>query len=196
MFELYLPYLIALGLGIDMPPETQAAVADTAQVETQQTQTAQTQTASGNSSTQSTQSPTATATTSTATAREPEPQVATGQFTTALEVKPILSMTKANWAAISTDSGSDMLFFSNLLAWRCGLWEIRYGINGAPADTVLEMEPCHIDTAQPNGITDVVGYPIWVTFPGGSISSVRIEVTFDDGTEDFVEVQRTQIVLP
>lgn len=196
MFELYLPYLIALGLGMEMPPEGQAIVADTAQVATTQTQTTQTQTASGNSSTESAEAPAAQVTTGTTALREPEPQVATGQFTTALEVKPILSMTKVNWAAISTDSGSDMLFFSNLLAWRCGLWEVRYGINGAPADTVLEMEPCHMDTAQPNAMTDVVGYPIWVTFPGGSIDTLRIEVTFDDGTEDFVEVQRTQIVLP
>jgi len=184
MFELYLPYLIALAVGIEMPGagEGQVAVADIAVA------------AEGSGKPATTQE-TATAV-STGAEREPEPQVATGQYTTALEVKPILGMTKLQWAAISHDGGNDLLYFSNLLAWRCGLWEIRYGINGAPATEVFEMEPCHENTAQPNAMVDLVQYPIWVTLPGESIQTLRIEVTFDDGTEDFVEVERNRILLP
>ena len=169
MFELYLPYLIALAVGIEVPGQGEAELAETAMQESA---------------------------TSTDALREPEPQIATGQYTTALEVKPILGMTKLQWAAISNDGGNDLLYFSNLLAWRCGLWEIRYGINGAPATEVFDMEPCHEGTAQPNGMVDLVNYPIWVTYPGESIQTLRIEVTFDDGTEDFVEVERSRILLP
>lgn len=189
MLELYLPYLIALSLGMEMPAEGSAATA-TAVAETSAGQSVD---ANANAVSAEASAP---VTAGTSTARDPEPQVATGQFTTALEVKPILGMTKLQWAAISNEGGNDLLYFSNLLAWRCGLWEIRYGINGAPATNVLEMEPCHLDTAQPNAMTDVVGYPIWITQPGDSIQTLRIEVTFDDGTEDFVEVERRQILLP
>ena len=198
MLELYLPYLIALAIGMETPGHGQdvatiAAVPEATEEAVKPGTAAEEIGAATQAATEEVAEAVATATEG---ARTPEPQIATGQYTTALEVKPILGMTKLQWAAISHDGGNDLLYFSNLLAWRCGLWEIRYGINGAPATEVFEMEPCHEDTAQPNAMVDLVNYPIWVTLPGESIQILRIEVTFDDGTEDFVEVERSRILLP
>ncbi len=128
--------------------------------------------------------------------REPEPQVPTGQYTTAIEVKPILGMTKQSWAAVRLYEGNDLIYFSHLLAWRCGLWGIRYGVNGAAATNEVVLEPCHEGTAQPNAMTDPVGYPIYVTLPGESVQSLYVEVIYDDGTTDFARFERAQILIP
>ena len=128
--------------------------------------------------------------------RTPEPQDPTGKFLTATEVRPILDATKGSWVAVRLYDGQDLLYFTNLLSWRCGLWEIRYGINGAPADQVLTMEPCHPDTAQPAALTDPVGFPIWVNFAPDSVQSVTVEIDYDDGTTDSASFDRNQILIP
>ena len=162
MLELYLPYLIALALGMDVQAAEPGENSGTLPAET---------------------------------VRAPEPQVVDGSYTSAIEVKPILDMTQVQWVAIGTESGNDLLYFSTLLAWRCGLWEIRYGING-DATTVLPMEPCHMDSLAPGAMVDLINFPIYLTFPKDSIQTLRIELTFDDGTEDFVDLARAQILLP
>ncbi len=128
--------------------------------------------------------------------RTPEPQDPTGKFLNATEVRPILDATKASWVAVRLYEGQDLLYFTNLLTWRCGFWEIRYGINGAPADQVLAMEPCHVDTAQPGGITDPVGFPIYLTFEPDSVQSVTVEIDYDDGTTDAATFERNGILIP
>lgn len=127
--------------------------------------------------------------------REPEPQVPTGQFTTAVEVKPILEMTKPQWIALRDYEGQDLLYFTQLLSWRCGLWDIRYGLNGAPATEILPLEPCHVGTASPNALTSV-DYPIYLEFPQGSVAQVTVAITFDDGTMAEATYDRAQVLMP
>lgn len=128
--------------------------------------------------------------------RDPEPQIATGQWTVAVEIKPLLGMTKSNWAAVRLYEGQDLLYFSHLLAFRCGLWGIRWGVNGEPATNEVEMEPCHEDTGTPNALTDPLTYPIYVTLPPESVQSVYVEIIYDDGTTDFARFERNQILIP
>lgn len=128
--------------------------------------------------------------------RAPEPQSPTGKYTTAIEVRPILGMTKSNWAAVRFYEGNDLVYFSHLFAWRCGLWEIRYGINGDPADTVMPMEPCNEDYQQPNVMIDVENFLPYVTLPGNSVETIYVEITFDDGTTDFAQFNRNEILIP
>lgn len=128
--------------------------------------------------------------------RSPEPQIPTGTFTTAVEIRPILTATKNNWVGVREYDGQDLVYFSHLLAWRCGLWDIRYGINDAPADRVVRMEPCHDDMAQPNVMTDIVNFPPYIPFPLSSVDSIYIEIVFDDGTLDSVQLDRDAIRIP
>jgi hypothetical protein len=124
-------------------------------------------------------------------------QIASAQsMTTAAEIRPILEMTKPNWVALSTNGGQDFVMFTSLLAWRCGLSEIRYGVNGDPAETVLEMEPCHMDTAAPNALKMDGGIWPYVAFPPGSVDAVAVEIDYDDGTTDSAGWERAQILLP
>ncbi|MEL6959628.1 MAG: hypothetical protein AAGL89_11830 [Pseudomonadota bacterium] len=126
----------------------------------------------------------------------PEDQTPTGKFTTATEVRPILEVTKPSWIAVRDFNGQDYVYFTQILSWRCGLWDIRYGLNGAPVDQVLPMEPCYIDTATPNAMTEVEMFPPYIVAAPGSVESVTVELVLDDGTTDQATYQRNEVLLP
>jgi len=122
--------------------------------------------------------------------------MATAQsFTTAAEVKPILSATKPYWIAVREFDGQDLLYFTNLLAWRCGVENVFYAVNDGGVPVLLKMEPCHDDTAQPNAlmIDDILPY---VIAPPGSIQTVTVGVVYDDGTQDFGQYERKAVLTP
>jgi len=102
-------------------------------------------------------------------------------FTTAAQVRPILQATKAQWIAVRLWQGQDLLYFTSLLSWRCGLETIRYRVNDGD-ETVLGMEPCYSDTATPNALKleDILPY---VVLEPDSISRISVTVIFDDGEE-------------
>lgn len=114
------------------------------------------------------------------------------QFTTAAEVKPILSATKANWVAVREYEGKDLLYFTHLLAWRCGLTSINYAVNGG-AEKQWQGEPCYDDEAQPNALkaTDVLPF---VRLDLGSIQTVTVRLVYDDGSQDSANYQRAAIM--
>ena len=122
-----------------------------------------------------------------------EPQVPTGKFTTATEIKPIMGATKANWVAVREYDGRDLIYFTHLLSWRCGLVGVRYSINGAPMQD-WPLPPCLIDTAAPNAVPQDA--QIYETHPLGSIQSVEVEIIYDDLTRDNIAVQRKDVLMP
>ena len=89
-----------------------------------------------------------------------------------------------------------VFYFTHLMSWRCGLWDIRYGINGEPATNVMPMEPCNDEFAQPNVMVDVENYLPYVVFPLGSIDSVYVEIVYDDGTMEFGQFDRNEVRIP
>ncbi|SOC05013.1 hypothetical protein [Rhodobacter maris] len=115
------------------------------------------------------------------------------QFTTAAEVRPILQATKAQWLALREYEGQDLLYFTQVLSWRCGLSQVFYGLNGAAPEMPFFLETCHEGTAAPNAIeTDA----IYVAQPAGSVQSIRVRLIYDDGTEDEASFARGQILMP
>jgi hypothetical protein len=123
-----------------------------------------------------------------------EEQVATGKFTTALEVRPILEMTKAQWVAVRDYDGKDLLYFTNLLAWRCGLVAVSFTINDGPEE-MLMMEPCYDDEATPNALKMETVLP-YLEFPAGHIETVSVTATFDDLSSDTISVTRKDVLMP
>ncbi len=119
---------------------------------------------------------------------------AQAQVMTAAEVKPILQMTQGNWLAVRVYDGHDLLYFTQLVTFRCGLEEVFYGINGEVPSQPLPMEPCHEGTASP-GAMDPVKYPPYMTFPVGSVHSVSLMMMYDDGDIQEVTFERAQIQM-
>lgn len=117
-------------------------------------------------------------------------------FTTAAEVKPILGATKASWIAVRAYEGQDLLYFTNLLAWRCGVKAVAYGGNGAAAETALPMEPCYEAEAAPNALKMDQGVMPYVTLTLDSVQSVTVLVTYDDGSSETVDYQRAAVLTP
>lgn len=116
------------------------------------------------------------------------------QFTTAAEVKPILDATKAKWVSVREYDGKDLLYFTHLMAWRCGIDKIFYAVNGE-ADKQWKGEACYDGEAQPNAMkaTDVLPF---VTFPRGAIKSVTVRLVYDDGETDSATYNRGAILTP
>ncbi|MDQ7070012.1 MAG: hypothetical protein Q9M48_04605 [Rhodobacterales bacterium] len=123
-----------------------------------------------------------------------ESQVSTGKFTTATEVKPILTSTKSSWVAIREYDGQDLLYFTQLMSWRCGLVAVRYSVNGGPAQN-WPLPACHADTGWANAITPEDGL-VYGTYALGSLQSVDIEVIYDDLSTDTASFTRNEILMP
>ncbi len=119
---------------------------------------------------------------------------AQAQFLTAAEVKPILEMTQASWLGVRVFDGNDLLYFTHLVTFRCGLEEVFYGLNGEMPGMPLPMEPCHEGSAAP-GAMDPVKYPPYMTFPAGSVHSVTLMMMYDDGDIQEVTFERAQIQM-
>ena len=117
-------------------------------------------------------------------------------MTTAAEIKPILTVTKASWVAVREWEGQDLVYFTNLLAWRCGVTSVSYGINGADAITPLAMEPCYEAEPSPNALKMDQGVLPYIEAALGSVETLNLIVTYDDGTTDSAEYARAAVLMP
>lgn len=110
------------------------------------------------------------------------------QFTTAAQVRPMLDATKARWIEVREYDGKDLLYFTNLLAWRCGLDAIFYSVNGG-AETRWK-EGCYENETDPNALKELP----YVGFPLGSVESVTVRLQYDDGSTDSASYPRGKIL--
>jgi len=117
-------------------------------------------------------------------------------FTTAAEIKPILEATRSSWVAVREFDGRDLVYFTHLMAWRCGITEIRYGLNGAAAETLLPMEPCYEAEAVPNALKSDSGVEIYLSEALGSVQSVAVRLLMDDGSELVADYPRAAVLMP
>lgn len=118
------------------------------------------------------------------------PGLAQAQFTTSAEVKPILKMIKPQWVSLREFNGEDLLYFTILEVYRCGIDQIRYVINtGKPR--VWETPPCPGDETFSEIPADRLPY---TGFELGSVQRLRIELTYDDGTIEWAEYERSDVL--
>lgn len=123
-----------------------------------------------------------------------EPQTPTGRFTTATEVKPILNATRGNWILVREYDGKDLLYVTHLWSWRCGLLEMRVGINGNEPE-IWPMPECRLDQQSPAAIMDSDPLP-YREFALGSIALIEVQLTYDDLSTDGAKFNRQGMIVP
>ncbi len=125
--------------------------------------------------------------------RVAEDQTPTGKFLTAGEVRPILNATKTSWIGVREFDGQDLVYFTHLLAWRCGLYEVQYVINGGAAE-VFTIPECPPDIE--NAMTIPEDTQIFITQPLGSVETVDVTLLYDDLGTDVVQFSRAAVLMP
>jgi hypothetical protein len=81
---------------------------------------------------------------------------------------------------VEFDSGGNtgLLYFTQLLSYRCGIKEVRYGMNGAGPDRIFDIPPC--DEKDPYAVPHDAKTFLKV---GKDVKSVSVQVTYSDGTQ-------------
>jgi len=94
------------------------------------------------------------------------------------QMKQILNMTQNNWVSFRDFNGKQLIYFTHLESYTCGIKEVRYSINTDELDKVWELQPC--DSKNPMAVTKDI---IYLTMPLDTAKSIAVQVTFIDGTK-------------
>ncbi len=92
--------------------------------------------------------------------------------------KKILGMIKDSWVSFRDFNGQQLIYFTMLESYRCGIAEVRFSINSEALDKIWRLQPC--DPKKPNAITTDRPY---LALPPGTAKSIAVQLTFTDGTK-------------
>jgi hypothetical protein len=90
-------------------------------------------------------------------------------------------MTSGSWVSFG-GYNAVLLYYTQLMSFRCGIREARIGIDTSVPDKVLPMPACNLK--DPNSIPDSA--TPYVKMPP-TVKSVSIELTYRDGTTSEVK---------
>ena len=94
------------------------------------------------------------------------------------QIKNVLTITEKNWVAFRDYNGKQLIYFTHLEAWKCGISTVRYGLNGETVNKIWQLEAC--DDQKPNQVTKERPY---LTFPLNTIEQIDIQLTYSDGSQ-------------
>lgn len=98
--------------------------------------------------------------------------------------RKILEMTAGSWLSLREFNGL-LLYYTHLVSYRCGIREVRIGIDSSVPDKVLALPPC--DAKNPNDIPSNLN-PYMKIAP--TVKAVSVELTYRDGTRSEVKTFR------
>ncbi len=90
----------------------------------------------------------------------------------------ILDLTRGSWAYFRDYNGRQLIYFTHLEVYRCGISQVRYSLNSKALDKVWTLQPC--DPNAPQKITTDTPY---IALPLGTAASIAVQLTFNDGTK-------------
>lgn len=101
--------------------------------------------------------------------------------------KQILDQFWTSWIAFDSGGNHGLVYFTQMLSYRCAIKEVHYSLNGAALDKSFEIPPC--DKKDPYAIPyEAKGY-IKVA---DSVTSMSVQVTYTDGTKSPVREYKRQ----
>jgi len=112
----------------------------------------------------------------------PFADTATAQGMPPEQIKQILDVTKTSWVSFRDWQGQQLIYFTHLEAWKCGIDYVFYGLNGGPLDQIWELDACNPDN--PNAVLKDKPY---IELPAGSTQSISVQLIYPDGTKSPVE---------
>jgi len=92
--------------------------------------------------------------------------------------KKILPTIKNSWASFRDFNGRQLIYFTILESYRCGIKEVRYSLNSDALDKTWKLQPC--DLKNPHAVTTDKPY---ISMPLGTAKSIAVQLTFSDGSK-------------
>ena len=126
----------------------------------------------------------------------PQAALSQGDLTQAPGAAMIHQAIKAQMISFKQEGDVDFVYFTNLLAWRCGVSQILVGLNGAAPAIPYPMEPCYRDLREPNTLKmERPEFPIYLKMPAGSAQTMTIRIVYEDGTTADFLVERAKNLI-
>ncbi len=94
------------------------------------------------------------------------------------QIKQVLNLTRGNWVAFRDFNGRQLIYFTHLESYTCGIKQVRYSLNSDALDKTWELQPCQQKSPSPIK-KDIV----YLTLPLGTAKSISVQLTFADGTK-------------
>lgn len=101
--------------------------------------------------------------------------------------KQILDQFWTSWIAFDAGGNHGLVYFSQMLSFRCAIKQVHYGLNGAAPDKEIKMPPC--DEKDPYAIP----YDYQPYFKiADNVKSMSVQVTYTDDTKSPVREYKRQ----
>jgi len=87
----------------------------------------------------------------------------------------LLDLTRGSWAYFRDYNGRQLIYFTHLEVYRCGIAKVRYSLNGDSLDREWKLQPC--DPTKPN---QVMTDKVYISLPLKTAQSISVRLTFKD----------------
>ncbi|CDX16529.1 putative methyl-accepting chemotaxis sensory transducer [Mesorhizobium sp. ORS 3324] len=101
--------------------------------------------------------------------------------------KQILDQFWTSWIAFDAGGNRGLIYFTQMLSFRCAIKEVHYSLNGTALDKEIKMPPC--DAKDPYAIP--ADYQPYLKVKD-DVKSMAVQVTYRDGTKSPVREYRRQ----
>ncbi|TPN84288.1 methyl-accepting chemotaxis protein [Mesorhizobium sp. CU2] len=101
--------------------------------------------------------------------------------------KQILDQFWTSWIAFDSGGNHGLVYFTQMLSYRCAIKAVHYSLNGTTLDKEIKMPPC--DAKDPYSIPD--NYQPYFKVKD-DITSMAVQVTYTDGTKSPVREYKRQ----
>jgi hypothetical protein len=102
------------------------------------------------------------------------------------QVKNILKITGDNWIVFRDFNSRQLIYFTHLISWKCGIREIQYSLNNDSLSERFPVPECNKLLPNNIGAND----KILLERKLNSVTSVAVRLLFDDDTTSATNIYR------